>query len=270
MQWYHVLGIYVAIVLGLIVLVVVQARHARRPLVHRRRPEAKHSIVYRIWRWLWFVVRCGRRRKKRTKPTTDRQEERRALRQQLREEAQEWVLEWVERIVELGEDLLDADFGEDEDDDDPGSGDEGSDAEGGEGGSSGDERQVVYGLVNTGNSCFFNSVLQALASAEYLQNYLSSVLERMDELNDTQDSNSTLVSMPLTEALWETLTDLNAVVSRDLAFQPFAVLAALGSSRLNDREQQDAQEAFQLISTALTEERQVFSGQQTPSLLSAD
>ncbi|KAJ2063588.1 ubiquitin-specific protease ubp1 [Coemansia sp. S146] len=279
MQWYHVLGIYVTIVLGLIVLVLVQARHARRPLVHRRRPEGNHSLVYRVWRWLWFVVRCGRRRKKRAKLATDRQEERRALRQQLREEAQEWVLEWVERIVELGEDLLDADFGEDEDEDefmagdDPGSGDEVSDAEGGEGTGSGDERQVVYGLVNTGNSCFFNSVLQALASAEYLQNYLSSVLERMDELNDTRGSSSSssdLVSMPLTEALWETLTDLNAVVSRDLAFQPFAVMAALGSSRLNDREQQDAQEAFQLISTALTEERQVFSGQQTPSLLSAD
>ncbi|KAJ2059068.1 ubiquitin-specific protease ubp1 [Coemansia sp. S155-1] len=279
MQWYHVLGIYVAIVLGLIVLVLVQARHARRPLVHRRRPEGRHSLAYRFWRWLWFVVRCGRRRKKRAKVATDRQEERRALRQQLREEAQEWVLEWVERIVELGEDLLDADFGGDEDEDeflagdDPGSADEASDAEGGEGSGSGDERQVVYGLVNTGNSCFFNSVLQALASAEYLQNYLSSVLERMDELNDMRGSSSNsndLVSMPLTEALWETLTDLNAVVSRDLAFQPFAVMAALGSSRLNDREQQDAQEAFQLISTALTEERHVFSGQQTPSLLSAD
>ncbi|KAJ2891946.1 ubiquitin-specific protease ubp1, partial [Coemansia aciculifera] len=79
-----------------------------------------------------------------------------------------------------------------------------------------------------------------------------------------------LASMPLTEALWETLTDLNAVVSRDQAFQPFAVMTALGSSRLNDREQQDAQEAFQLISTALTEERHVFLRQQTPSLLSAD
>ncbi|KAJ2740581.1 ubiquitin-specific protease ubp1 [Coemansia sp. BCRC 34301] len=270
MQWYHVLGIYVAIVIGLIILVLVQARHAQRPLVHRRRPEGKHLLVYRVWRWLWFAVRCGRRRKKRAKPAVDRQEERRALRKQLREEAQEWVHEWVERIVELGEDLLDGDLSEDDNEDeylagdDPGSCDEGSDAEGG----SGDERQVVYGLVNTGNSCFFNSVLQALASAEYLQNYLSSVLERMDELNDTHGSS--LISMPLTEALWETLTDLNAVVSRDQAFQPFAVMTALGSSRLNDREQQDAQEAFQLISTALTEERYVFSRQQTPSLLSAD
>ncbi|KAJ2582174.1 ubiquitin-specific protease ubp1 [Coemansia sp. RSA 1836] len=270
MQWYHVLGIYVSIVIGLIVLVLVQARQAQRPLAQRRRPEGKHSLAYRAWRWLWLAVRCGRRRKKRAKPAPDRQEERRALRQQLREEAQEWVLEWVERIVELGEDLLDGGVSEDDNDDeylagdDPGSCEEGSDAEGG----SGDERQVVYGLVNTGNSCFFNSVLQALASAEYLQNYLSSVLERMDELNDTHGSS--LVSMPLTEALWETLTDLNAVVSRDQAFQPFAVMAALGSSRLNDREQQDAQEAFQLISTALTEERHVFSRQQTPSLLSAD
>ncbi|KAJ2799245.1 ubiquitin-specific protease ubp1 [Coemansia guatemalensis] len=76
--------------------------------------------------------------------------------------------------------------------------------------------------------------------------------------------------MPLTEALWETMTDLNAVVGRDSAFQPFAVMAALGSSRLNDQEQQDAQEAFQLISAALSEERQVFAEMQTPSLLAPD
>ncbi|KAI7826750.1 hypothetical protein BX661DRAFT_183402 [Kickxella alabastrina] len=274
-MWYHILGIYLSIVFGVIILVVVQARHLSSTSANRRRQEGRNSLWVQVWRWLRGVARCGRRRKKRAKPVADRREERRALRKQLREEAEEWLLEWVERIVELGEDLLDVDLDDydDEDEymvgDEQVSGDEISDGSGAEGtGSGSDERQVIYGLVNTGNSCFFNSVLQALASAEYLQNYLTSVLECMDELNDACGRN--MVSMPLTEALWETLTDLNSVVDRDSAFQPFAVMAALGSSRMSDREQQDAQEAFQLISTALSEERHVLSDLQTPSLFNSD
>ncbi|KAJ2721523.1 ubiquitin-specific protease ubp1, partial [Coemansia sp. Benny D115] len=273
-MWYHILGIYLALMLGAIVLVIVQGKNISTSLSQGRRIEGKRPLWLQVWRWLRFVARCGRRRKKRSKPVADRREERRALRKKLREEAEEWLLEWVERIVELGEDLLDANFeGDDDEDeflvgDELGSGDEFSDGSATEGLMSSDERQAVYGLVNTGNSCFFNSVLQALASAEYLQNYLSSVLETMDELNDIYGSN--LVSMPLTEALWETLTDLNSVVNRDSAFQPYAVMCALGSSRMSDREQQDAQEAFQLISTALSDERQVFSKLQTPSLFNAN
>ncbi|KAJ2076773.1 ubiquitin-specific protease ubp1 [Coemansia sp. RSA 988] len=271
MLWYHILGIYLAVVLGLIALAIVRLSGLSRLLLSRRRGEGKRPFWVLVWRWLRYVARCGRRRKKRAKPVEDRREERRALRRKLREEAEEWVTEWIEKIVELGDDLLEADFGDDDDDDDFFAGDEqesdedGSDSNGAE---SADERQVIYGLVNTGNSCFFNSVLQALASAEYLQNYLTSTLERMDEIND--GSGAGALSMPLTEALWETMTDLNAVVGRDSAFQPFAVMAALGSSRLNDQEQQDAQEAFQLISAALSEERQVFAELQTPSLLAPD
>ncbi|KAJ2160155.1 ubiquitin-specific protease ubp1 [Coemansia sp. RSA 552] len=276
MMWLQILGLYLGVVLGLIVLVLVQGRSSLRSLVSRRRGHARRSFWVQVWRWLRYVARCGRRRKRRAKPVDDRREERRALRKQLREEAEEWVTKWIEKIVELGDDLLETNFDDDDEDDefflgdDLGSGEEGSDGDGSGTGSAepSDGRQAVYGLVNTGNSCFFNSVLQALASAEYLQNYLASTLEHMDEINDAYDAN--VVSMPLTEALWETLVDLNAVVGRDSAFQPFAVMAALGSSRLNDREQQDAQEAFQLISTALSEERHVFTGLQIPSLLNSD
>ncbi|KAJ2558650.1 ubiquitin-specific protease ubp1 [Coemansia sp. RSA 1933] len=260
MLWYNILGLYTAVVLGLAVLLLATARGLYRRQPANARGEARSSLLIRVWRWVRFVARCGRRRKKRARLVDSRREERRALRKQLREEAEEWLTEWLEKIVELGEDLLDADFDdEDEDDDLFLNGDQGSSDE------ASDERQVVTGLVNTGNSCFFNSVLQALASSECLQDYLSTILERMDEINDLYDGN--MVSMPLTEALWETLTDLNAVVNRDSAFQPYAVMAALGSSRLNDREQQDAQEAFQLISTALSSERQVFEDLQIPSLL---
>ncbi|KAJ2608634.1 ubiquitin-specific protease ubp1 [Coemansia sp. RSA 1365] len=271
MLWYHILGIYLAVVLGLIVLVVVRLSGLSRSAVFRHRGEGTRPFWVLVWRWLRYVARCGRRRKKRAKPADDRREERRALRRKLREEAEEWLTEWIEKIVELGDDLLEADFGDEDDDDDFFAGDEqesGEDVSDSNGAESADERQVIYGLVNTGNSCFFNSVLQALASAEYLQNYLSSTLERMDEINDGSDAGT--LSMPLTEALWETMTDLNAVVGRDTAFQPFAVMAALGSSRLNDQEQQDAQEAFQLISAALSEERQMFAEIQTPSLLAPD
>ncbi|PIA17609.1 cysteine proteinase [Coemansia reversa NRRL 1564] len=271
MLWYHILGIYLAVVLGLIVLVVVRLSGLSRSAVFRHRGEGTRPFWVLVWRWLRYVARCGRRRKKRAKPADDRREERRALRRKLREEAEEWLTEWIEKIVELGDDLLEADFGDDDDEDDFFAGDEqesGEDASDSNGAESADERQVIYGLVNTGNSCFFNSVLQALASAEYLQNYLTSTLERMDEINDGSDAGT--LSMPLTEALWETMTDLNAVVGRDTAFQPFAVMAALGSSRLNDQEQQDAQEAFQLISAALSEERQMFAEIQTPSLLAPD
>ncbi|KAJ1731975.1 ubiquitin-specific protease ubp1 [Coemansia biformis] len=280
-MWWHILGLYLVAILGLIVLVVVQAKGPSRlllPLRRRRddgqrRDGGRRPFWVLIWRWVRYVARCGRRRKKRAKPADDRREERRALRKQLREEAEEWLAEWVERIVELGDDLLEVSFDDDDDDDDDlllGDGAESSDEGSGDAKERGpaDDQQAVYGLVNTGNSCFFNSVLQALASAEYLQNYLSDTLEHMDEVNDVHDA--AVVSLPLTEALWETLTDLNAVVGRDSAFQPFAVMAALGSRGLNDREQQDAQEAFQVLSTALSEERLAFAGLQTPSLLRAD
>ncbi|KAJ2517700.1 ubiquitin-specific protease ubp1 [Coemansia sp. RSA 1939] len=259
MLWYYILGLYAGVVLAVAVLLLATARG----LYQRQngRTETKSSVLVRIWRWIRFVARCGRRRKKRTRPTDDRREERRALRKQLREEAEEWLSEWLERIVELGEDLLDADFDDEDEDDEYANGDQGSSDE------TGDERQVVIGLINTGNSCFFNSVLQALASSERLQDYLSYILERMDEINDAADG--VMISMPLTEALWETLTDLNAVVNRDLAFQPYAVMTALGSKSLNDRGQQDAQEAFQFISSTLSEERQVFADMQIPSLLNS-
>ncbi|ORX67480.1 cysteine proteinase [Linderina pennispora] len=240
-------------------------QHIQRPpaMAYRRRADGKYSRWVQVWRWIWFIARCGRRRKRKAKPVADRREERRALRQQLREEAEEWLSQCIDRIVELGDDLVGSDIDDYEDDDFEGEEGSGEDSQ-----DDADSRQVVYGLVNTGNSCFFNSVLQALASAEYLQNYLAAILERMDEVNDRCERP--LVSMPLTEALWETLTDLNTVVNRDSAFQPYAVMAALGTRGLNDREQQDAQEAFQLISTAMSEEQRVFASLRVPSLFNLD
>ncbi|KAJ1917516.1 ubiquitin-specific protease ubp1 [Mycoemilia scoparia] len=132
-----------------------------------------------------------------------------------------------------------------------------------------DSEQMVYGLINTGNSCFLNSVLQALASSEYLQLYLTDVLECMDSINGRLAGVT--IQASVTETLWETLCDINTTVKRDSSFQPFSMLTALNSKgKITDREQQDAQEAFQLISTSISEERLDIKRMLLPSLFNMD
>ncbi|KAJ1660085.1 ubiquitin-specific protease ubp1 [Dispira simplex] len=132
----------------------------------------------------------------------------------------------------------------------------------------GNPPELVLGLVNVGNSCFLNSVLQALASSQYLPGYLSQLLDVLSDHNGRVADDDHWVSLPVTEALEETLVELNQTVSKNAAFRPFAILAALaGNRRMVNREQQDAHEAFQLISTALQDEDQSLRFT-VPSLLS--
>ncbi|KAJ1969616.1 ubiquitin-specific protease ubp1 [Dispira parvispora] len=132
----------------------------------------------------------------------------------------------------------------------------------------GNPPELVLGLVNVGNSCFLNSVLQALASSQYLPEYLSQLLDVLSDHNGRMADEDHWVSLPVTEALEETLVELNQTVSKNAAFRPFAILAALaGNRRMINREQQDAHEAFQLISTALQDEDQSLRFT-VPSLLS--
>ncbi|KAJ1913973.1 ubiquitin-specific protease ubp1 [Tieghemiomyces parasiticus] len=130
--------------------------------------------------------------------------------------------------------------------------------------------ELVLGLVNVGNSCFLNSVLQALASSEQLPLYLSQSLDHLSRCNGRAADEIYWVSLPVMEALEETLEELNQPTGRNGAFRPFAILGALASNRrLVNREQQDAHEAFQLISTALADEDEGLRFK-TPSLLTAE
>ncbi|KAG0197613.1 hypothetical protein BGX28_008879 [Mortierella sp. GBA30] len=135
----------------------------------------------------------------------------------------------------------------------------------------------VHGLVNTGNSCFLNSVLQALSALSSLPSYLESLLDRSDELQVEEDK------VELTEALLDTIEALQQPLPSHKSFRPRAIVSALESSRaksskgsgsyssLMNREQQDAQELFQIISSALsTEEATLQKLQATRPLLNLD
>ncbi|KAG0780043.1 hypothetical protein G6F22_010298 [Rhizopus arrhizus] len=109
-----------------------------------------------------------------------------------------------------------------------------------------DPSALVSGLVNTGNSCFLNSVLQALSSLPYLHEHLQAL-----------NNSSTATALPVTRSLLKILRRLTQPLYRHSSFRPTEIATALSSNRrITSREQQDAQEFFQLVSSALDTEGQ--------------
>ncbi|KAL9932166.1 hypothetical protein V8E36_008938 [Tilletia maclaganii] len=107
------------------------------------------------------------------------------------------------------------------------------------------------GLRNTGNTCFFNSVIQSLASCPTLLQHLDQVTEFAEAWD---------VPTPVTDALREVVTRLNSPTARRApAILPSALTSALSASNgtrslTAAHQQQDAHELFALLSDALESE----------------
>ncbi|CAM0135834.1 ubiquitin-specific protease ubp1 [Umbelopsis sp. WA50703] len=122
------------------------------------------------------------------------------------------------------------------------------------------EGRFVMGLINSGNSCFLNSVLQALATLPSLRSYLA---ERVDDPGDeavvvVPPQNRDYILASVAYALYQTIEALNKPLSKSKSLLPTDIVRALERTTncTISRQQQDAHELFQIISSTLTSEEE--------------